>query len=91
MWKVEKGRLTAINSKSSAFLDASWKLARKRSIPDDWLVRDADLERLDVAMREPDAEVRVRLLARMEPFMTCYPPYWYYLGRTQQGLGRFAA
>ncbi|HEX6983744.1 MAG TPA: hypothetical protein VF170_00135, partial [Planctomycetaceae bacterium] len=89
LWKVEKARMTAVQAKSSNFLDASWKLARKRNIPDRWLLRDAEFERLEAALREPDPEVRLRLLARMEPFMECYPPYWYYLGRTQQSLGKF--
>jgi hypothetical protein len=89
LWKVEKSRMTAIQTKSSNFLDASWKLARKRNIPDRWLLRDTDLERLETAMQEPDADVRLRLLARMEPFMECYPPYWYYTGRTQQRVGKF--
>lgn len=89
LWKVEKTRMTAIQSKSSSFLDASWKLARKRNIPDRWLLRDTELERLETALQEPDPEVRLRLLARMEPFMECYPPYWYYTGRTQQRLGKF--
>jgi hypothetical protein len=91
LWKVEKARMTAIVGKSSSFLDASWKLARKRNIPDAWLVRNGDLDRLETAVREHDPEVRLRLLARMEPFMTCYPPYWYYVGRTQQAMGRFVA
>jgi len=89
LWKVEKSRMTAIQTKSSNFLDASWRLARKRNIPDRWLVRDTDLERLETALQEPDPEVRLRLLARMEPFMECYPPYWYYTGRTQQRTGKF--
>lgn len=89
LWKVEKARMTSIVGKSSNFLDASWRLARKRNIPDEWLIRNADLDRLETAMRETDPEVRLRLLARMEPFMECYPPYWYYVGRTQQAMGRF--
>lgn len=89
LWKVEKARMTAIVGKSSSFLDATWKLARKRNIPDEWLIRNADLDRLETAVRETDPEVRLRLLARMEPFMECYPPYWYYVGRTQQAMGRF--
>ena len=89
LWKTEKARLTAVLNKSSNFLDASWKLARKRNIPDTWLVRATDLERLDGALAETDPAVRLRLLARMEPFLECYPPYWYYTARTQQQLGRF--
>jgi hypothetical protein len=89
LWKVEKSRMTAIQAKSSSFLDASWKLARKRNLPDRWLLRDAELERLETAMQESNPEVRLRVLARMEPFMECYPPYWYYVGRTQQRLGKF--
>lgn len=88
-WKVEKNRMTAVIAKSSSFLDASWKLARKRQIPDRWLLRDADFQRLELALQERDPVVRQRLLKRMEPFMECYPPYWYYLGRSQQARGEF--
>ena len=28
------------------------------------------------------------MLARSERFMECYPPYWYYVARTQQQLGK---
>lgn len=89
LWKVEKSRMTAIQTKSSNFLDASWKLARKRNLPDRWLLRDGDFDRLEQALLEPDPEIRLRRLARLEPFMECYPPYWYYRGRTQQSLGQF--
>jgi hypothetical protein len=27
----------------------------------------------------------------MEPFLECYPPYWYYVARTQQSLGQLVA
>src|SRR5690606_39106291 len=43
------------------------------------------------AMREPRAEVRLRVLKRMEPFMEAFPPYWYYVARTQQELGQLFA
>lgn len=86
-FKIEKNRLNAVVQKSSQFLDTFWKLAQKKKIPDRWLVRGDDLDALEVAMRESDAEVRLRVLKRMEPFMEAYPPYWYYVGRTQQELG----
>lgn len=91
VWKVEKARMTAIVSKSSDFLDAGWKLSRDRNIPDEWLVRDDDIERLEVAAREPNLETRLRVMRRMGRFMECYPPYWYYVGRTQQQLGMMRA
>ncbi|HXY35953.1 MAG TPA: hypothetical protein VEI07_17085, partial [Planctomycetaceae bacterium] len=28
---------------------------------------------------------------RMQEFMTCFPPYWYYVARTQQALGQLCA
>lgn len=85
--KVDKQRLTNVMSKSSQFLDTFWKLAQKKQIPDRWLVRGDDLDALDKAVREPDPQVRLRVLKRMAGFMEAYPPYWYYLGRTQQELG----
>ena len=57
----------------------------------DRLIRNQDLSRLDTAMQERDLTVRLRVLRRMRDFMECYPPYWYYLGRTHQALGQFNA
>lgn len=90
-WQIEKERQTALVQKSAKFLDTFWRLAREQRIQDRWLVRDVDLERLETAMAEPDGEVRLRILGRMERFMECYPPYWYYRGRTQQELGQLFA
>ncbi|MDA0832765.1 MAG: hypothetical protein O2955_08245 [Planctomycetota bacterium] len=91
IWKVEKTRMNEVVSKSSRFLDTFWKLAQKNDIPDRWLVRGDDLDKLELAIREPKPEVRLRVLQRMEPFMEYYPPYWYYVGRTQQSLGQLFA
>lgn len=91
LWKVEKSRMSSVVEKSTQFLDTSWKMARAKQIPDRWLVRNDDLDRLDDACREPDPSIRLRILKRMEPFMECYPPYFYYLARTQQSLGQLFA
>jgi hypothetical protein len=91
LWRVEKSRETAVMQKSSMFLENFWKLAQKKNIPDRWLIRSTDLEKLDEAMQEDDPEVRLRVLKRMERFMECYPPYWYYVARTQQTLGQLFA
>jgi hypothetical protein len=89
LWRVDKERMLAVVDKSSMFLDTFWKLAQKRDIPDRWLVRGADLDELAEAVREQRPEVRLRVLSRMERFMECFPPYYYYLARTQQELGRW--
>lgn len=86
--RIEKERINKIVEKSSRFLDVSWKMARDKQIPDRWLVRGDDLDKLEEARLEPDPEKRLRILKRMEPFMECYPPYWYYLARTEQSLGK---
>ncbi|MHC4879920.1 MAG: hypothetical protein ACYTGL_26000 [Planctomycetota bacterium] len=88
-WKVEKARLSSVVDKSTKFLDTFWKQAKAKNIPDKWLVRGTDLDQLTEAIQEPDLTVRLRILNRMKEFMECYPPYFYYLGRTQQGLGQF--
>lgn len=46
-WRVEKSRMTAVVDKSVKFLDTSWKMARDKQIPDRWLVRSDDLDRLE--------------------------------------------
>lgn len=91
VWRVDKARYQSIVTKSNQFLDVSWKMARNRQIPDRWLVRGDDLDKLELACHESDSEVRLRVLKRMEPFMECYPPYWYYVARTQQSMGQLFA
>lgn len=89
--RIEKARLTSVVQKSSQFLDTFWQMTQKKHIPDRWLVRGDDLDALDLAMRERNPEVRLRILKRMESFMEAYPPYWYYVARTQQELGQLFA
>jgi len=91
VWRVDKDRMMRLVEKSTKFLDISWKMARERQIPDRWLVRGDDLDKLELAWQEPDPATRLRVLKRMEPFMECYPPYWYYVARTQQSLGQLFA
>jgi hypothetical protein len=88
--RVDTKQLDGVVQKSSMFLDTFWKLAQNRSIPDRLLVRGADLDRLDEAMQQQDPQVRLRILSRMEPFMEAYPPYWYYVARTQQAMAQWA-
>ena len=90
-WKVDRKQMLAVVDKSAQFLDTFWKLTRRREIPDRWLVRDTDLDRLEEAVRIADPEVRLRVLLRMRRFMECCPPWWYYVGRTQQQLGQLFA
>lgn len=87
LMKIEKTRMTSVVQKSSQFMHTFWQLAQKKRIPDRWLIRGDDLDQLDVAMQEKNPETRIRVLKRMEPFMECYPPYWYYVGRAQQEHG----
>lgn len=91
MWQVEKKRMTSVVEKSGQFLEVAWKMARSKQIPDRWLVRSDDLDKLEQAQREPDPGVRLRILKRMEGFMECYPPYLYYVARTQQSVGQLFA
>ena len=86
-WKVEKSEFSALMSRSSSFLDSFWRLSQKNNIPDRWLIRDQDLDQMGRILAEKDAAQRLRMLKRMERFMECYPPYWYYVARTQQQLG----
>lgn len=90
-WKVEKTEFTSLMSRSSVFLDSFWRLSQKNKIPDRWLVRDQDLDQLASVLKEEDPTRRLRMLTRMERFMECYPPYWYYKARVQQQLGQSAA
>lgn len=91
IWQVDKKQMNLVVDKSSQFLDVSWKMARAKKIPDRWLIRSDDLEKLEQAQRETDPSVRLRILKRMEGFMECYPPYWYYVARTQQSMGQLFA
>ncbi|MBL4884473.1 MAG: hypothetical protein JKY95_08055, partial [Planctomycetaceae bacterium] len=86
--KLEKSRATSVVRKSTLFMDTFWRLTKTYHIPDRWLIRSNDLDGLEMAMNERDPQVRLRILKRMEPFMECYPPYWYYVARTQQIVGK---
>lgn len=88
-WKLEKSHLTALTNKTTNFIETSWKLARERNIPDEWLIRDRDIEQMYDALKEPDPETRLRILKRKEPYLQCFPPYYYYIGRLEQSLGKF--
>ena len=87
LWQVEKTQFQSLMTRSSTFLDSFWKLSRKNDIPDRWLLRDQDLDQLSEAMALEKPDVRLRSLRRLERFMECYPPYWYYVARTQQLMG----
>lgn len=91
LWQVDKKQMTSVVDKSTQFLDISWKMARAKQIPDRWLVRNDDLDKLESAWKENDPTTRLRVLKRMESFLECYPPYWYYVARTQQSMGQFVA
>lgn len=91
VWRIERNNMKSLVSHSSDFLNAFWKLSRDNDIPDNWLIREMDLDRMDLALRERNPEVRLRVLNRMSKFMSCYPPYYYYVARTQQELGNFSA
>lgn len=86
-WKIERSEYTSLMSRSGTFLDSFWKLSQKNGIPDRWLIRDQDLDQLRRILAEREPAQRLRMLKRMERFMECYPPYWYYVARTQQQLG----
>ena len=86
---LQRDRMKSVTEKSTLFLDTFWTLARRREIPDAWLVRGGDLDRLATAVAEPRDSVRQRRLARLQPFLQAYPPYWYHVARTQQALGQF--
>jgi hypothetical protein len=90
-WKLEKNHYLALTRKTTQFVETSWKLARSRKIPDEWLIRDIDLEQLSATLGERDLGKRLRILHRMEPRMQCFPPYYYYVARTQQALGELTA
>ena len=90
VWRIERANMQSLVNHSSEFLNAFWKLSRDNDIPDNWLVREMDLDRLDLTLRERDPEVRLRVLRRMSKFMKCYPPYFYYVARTQQQLNDFS-
>jgi hypothetical protein len=87
-WKLEKSHLTSLTAKTTNFIETSWKLARERKIPDEWLIRDRDIELMYEALKEPDLETRLRILKRKESYLQCFPPYYYYIGRLEQSLGK---
>lgn len=90
-WDVQRSQLQSVYTRSSTFLDSFWKLSRDNQIPDRWLLRPQNLDKLEENLAIEDPEERLRALRRQERFMQCYPPYWYYVARTQQRMGNTAA
>lgn len=86
-WDVQRNQLQSVYARSSTFLDSFWKLSRDNQIPDRWLLRPQNLDKLEENLAIEDPEERLRALRRQERFMQCYPPYWYYVARTQQRMG----
>lgn len=86
-WKLEKSHLSSLTRKTTGFIETSWKLARDRKIPDEWLIRDRNIEEMYQSLNEPDLEKRLRILRRMEEYLQCFPPYYYYVARLEQSLG----
>ncbi|MCH5375588.1 MAG: hypothetical protein JJ992_16580, partial [Planctomycetes bacterium] len=86
-WRIEKGHLTSLSRKTTDFIETSWKLARERKIPDEWLIRDRNIEQMYQSLAEPNLEKRLRILRRMESYLQCFPPYYYYVARLEQSLG----
>lgn len=86
-WKIEKGHLNSLTRKTTDFIETSWKLARERKIPDEWLIRDRDIEQMYQSLAEPNLEKRLRILRRMESYLQCFPPFYYYVARLEQSLG----
>jgi hypothetical protein len=87
-WKLEKSHLTSLTAKTANFIETSWKLAHDRKIPDEWLIRDRDIDQMYEALKEPNLETRLRILKRKESYLQCFPPYYYYIGRLEQSLGK---
>lgn len=88
LWRIERSQMSGIYDKSSQFLNTFWKLGRKRQIPDNWLIREGELDRLEFAMQQPKLDARLRILKRLKDKMAYYPPCLYYLARTQQQMGQ---
>ena len=94
IWLIDKKRMTSgVVEKSSPIpRHVSWKMAgplQADSRPLAGSQRRSGQAKL--AQRETDPGVRLRVLKRMEGFMECYPPYLYYVARTQQSMGQLFA
>ena len=59
-------------------LDASWKLLRKYSLPDEYILKQDSLDYFYTAIEEQEPSIRLEMLERLQKDFVMYSPYWYY-------------
>jgi len=80
LWMLKKEEIRDINELRVYFLDTSWKLMSKYSIPDEWRLTEEQINDFLYAVKLDDYPRSERVLSRMEGKFYAYPPFWFYKG-----------
>lgn len=87
LWQLTKEDITDCNALQERLLSSSWNLLQQYKLPDNYRLVQRTLNDFYKAVNERDPAKRFRMLRALERDFQVYPPYWYYRGKTAQGLG----
>ena len=87
LWRLERENIEEMASLQRRLLDSSWTLLRKYSLPDEYLLSSQDLDALNMAVSEGDAERGLRMFKALEPDFKMYAPFWYYYSAAASRAG----
>ena len=85
-WKIDEQILRDLNDIRKSLFEKSWELLKRYDFPDAWRLVEKQVEEYVNALKDNDAQRRLRKLNRMKQQFQAYPPFWYYLGITAQEL-----
>jgi tetratricopeptide (TPR) repeat protein len=86
--KINEQMLLTLNDQRKDFLNASWELIRRYEFPDIWrLTEEQIFDYIDI-LKDDQKDRKYRKLLRKTDEFQAYPPFWYYLGKTSQDIGK---
>ena len=86
LWKLKKEDIEDCNNLQKRLLNSSWNLMRRYKLPDDFRLDQENIKHFYIAVDEPYAPRRMRMLKNIEARFRMYPPYWFYRGQTARAM-----
>jgi TPR repeat protein len=87
LWRLERENIEDMTSLQKRLLDSSWTLLRRYGLPDEYRLTQGDLDALDSAIAEENAEKKLRMFKALEPNFKMYAPFWYYYAAAAESAG----
>ena len=87
LWPLTQEEIKECDELQSQLLESTWSLLRQYNLPDASRLDRDNIKHFFQALQEPKADVRFRLLRRLEERFRDYPPYWVYRVRAARESG----